>query len=278
MRTGYPVGQKDGPESLEGEEQVDGRRVWAAVKRWLFPGWKLTVLLALAGGGLLALVFTRRLEGTPLAYGAYFFSAYALTALAGAAVRAWRSAWERIRALPLVGRWLDDPRFRVRGGLLLSFFINLCYAVMRMIYGAVYASGWEAAVGIYYILLCALRLYLMRRVSSAAGGRRREELQAYRVTGWLLIVLNLALAGVSAQIVLDGRGYAYPGTLIYAAAAYSFYALTLAVVNLVRYRKYHSPVLSAAKAVGLTTALVSIFSLETAMLAQFGGEPGSSCS
>ena len=75
------------------------------------------------------------------------------------------------------------------------------------------------------------------------------------------------------QIVLDGQGYNYPGTMIYAAAAYSFYCLTLAIVNSVRYERFHSPVLSAAKAVSLTTALVSIFSLETAMLAQFGGEP-----
>ena len=47
----------------------------------------------------------------------------------------------------------------------------------------------------------------------------------------------------------------------------------MAVANIVRFRRFRSPVLSAAKAVNLTTALVSIFSLETAMLAEFGGEP-----
>ena len=250
---------------------MDWKRVWAGVKRWLFPGWGITLLLAAAGGALLALVFVRRLEETPLAYGAYLLSAYALTALMGAVARSWRPVWDRIRALPLAERWLAVPRFRVRIGLLLSFFINLCYAVMRMVYGAVYASGWEAAVGIYYLLLSVLRFYLMRKVSPG-GGRYREELRVYRVMGWLLMGLNLALTGVSAQIVLDGRGYDYPGTLIYAAAAYSFYSLTIAIINVVKYRKFHSPVLSAAKAVGLTCALVSIFSLETAMLAQFGGE------
>ena len=250
---------------------MDWKRVWAGVKRWLFPGWGITLLLAAAGGALLALVFVRRLEETPLAYGAYLLSAYALTALVGAVARSWRPVWDRICALPLAERWLADPRFRVRIGLLLSFFINLCYAGMRMVYGAVYASGWEVAVGIYYLLLSVLRFYLMRKVSPG-GGRYREELRVYRVTGWLLMGLNLALTGVSAQIVLDGRGYDYPGTLIYAAAAYSFYSLTIAIINVVKYRKFHSPVLSAAKAVGLTCALMSIFSLETAMLAQFGGE------
>lgn len=42
------------------------------------------------------------------------------------------------------------------------------------------------------------------------------------------------------------------------------------VINVVKYRKYNSPVLSAAKVVSLTAALVSMLSLETAMLSQFG--------
>ncbi|MGN1116791.1 MAG: hypothetical protein ACI4TH_09495, partial [Candidatus Ornithomonoglobus sp.] len=41
-------------------------------------------------------------------------------------------------------------------------------------------------------------------------------------------------------------------------------------VNLIKYRKYGSPVMSAAKVINLTAALVSILSLEMAMLTQFG--------
>lgn len=40
---------------------------------------------------------------------------------------------------------------------------------------------------------------------------------------------------------------------------------------MVKYRCYHSPVMSAVKAVQLA-ALVSILALETAMLSQFGGD------
>ena len=38
------------------------------------------------------------------------------------------------------------------------------------------------------------------------------------------------------------------------------------------YRKYHSPVISAARKVSLAAALVSMLSLETAMLSQFDTE------
>lgn len=68
------------------------------------------------------------------------------------------------------------------------------------------------------------------------------------------------------------RGYEYPGTLIYAMAAYSFYAIITATINVIKFRRHGSPILSAAKAISLVAALVSILSLETAMLAQFGGE------
>ena len=73
-------------------------------------------------------------------------------------------------------------------------------------------------------------------------------------------------------MVHQNRGFAYPGLLIYAMAAYAFYAVAIAIVQIVKTRKHQSPVLSAAKAINFVAALVSILSLTTAMLSQFGGE------
>ena len=53
-------------------------------------------------------------------------------------------------------------------------------------------------------------------------------------------------------------------------ALYTFYITIAAVVNVVKFRKHGSPILSAAKVISLTAALVSMLSLATAMLAQFG--------
>lgn len=73
-------------------------------------------------------------------------------------------------------------------------------------------------------------------------------------------------------MVQHNRGFNYPGLLIYAMAAYSFYSIITAVINLVKFRKHGSPLLSAAKVINLVAAMVSILSLETAMLAQFGSD------
>ena len=59
--------------------------------------------------------------------------------------------------------------------------------------------------------------------------------------------------------------------MIYAMAMYAFYITITALISVLKYRKRGSPVMSAAKVISLTAALVSMLSLETAMLARFGG-------
>ena len=92
----------------------------------------------------------------------------------------------------------------------------------------------------------------------------------YRICGVMLLVMNQALVGVIVYMLTQNRGFSYPGYLIYAMALYTFYITIIAIVNGIRFRKQGSPVMSAAKVINLTAALVSMISLETAMLAQFG--------
>ena len=80
------------------------------------------------------------------------------------------------------------------------------------------------------------------------------------------------LSGSVLMILYENKGFEYHGFLIYAMAAYTFYMTTRAIINVVKYRKYHSPVMSITKIITLSAALVSMLSLETAMFSQFGGE------
>jgi hypothetical protein len=72
------------------------------------------------------------------------------------------------------------------------------------------------------------------------------------------------------MVVQDNAGFHYPGILIYIMAMYAFYSMTAAVMNVIKYRRYRSPVMSAAKVLHLAAAMVSMLALETAMLAEFG--------
>ena len=168
-------------------------------------------------------------------------------------------------------RYLSDVRFRTDVNLYRSIVINALYIVLKLFLGIYYNAYWFVALAVYYVLLVAMRLALVARRGKEAL-TVRQEWRRYRVCGIVLLVMNQALMGIVIYMVRDARGFRYPGYLIYAMAAYSFYAVTQSIVQMVKFRRHGSPLLSAAKAINFVAALVSILALETAMLAEFGGD------
>lgn len=217
---------------------------------------------------------------SPLAYVSYALSAYAVmitsTGIAGI-IEAAKNGWgeipllKKIRSHPLGNKLLGDVVFRsevtLRGGLVM----NLLYAALNMYSGVRYQSAWFVSLAFYYILLSVMRGLLVGRIHKTPVGQDiSSELRSYRTCGIVLLLMNQALAGIVIYIVNQNRGFTYSGVLIYAMAAYTFYITISAIVNVVKFRKRGSPILSAAKVISLTAALVSMLALETAMLAQFG--------
>ncbi len=121
------------------------------------------------------------------------------------------------------------------------------------------------------MLLAVMRLLLLRRGKKTGKTPMEIEIHRYRLCGLMLLIMNQALAGIVIFMVHQNKGFDYPGVLIYAMALYFFYSIITAVIKLVKFRKHGSPILSAAKVINLVAAMVSILSLETAMMAQFGG-------
>lgn len=252
------------------------RRLQAIGKRLLHPGVVPTSLLVIFCGAGFIYLFLHGLEASLLAYGAYALSAYTLAVLAlqlpGAVKKATALVYENRHG----SRYLTDPVFRVKISLYGSLGVNLAYAAFKLVAAILYASFWFGAVAIYYIVLAVMRFLMLRHMR--AGSRDlRGEYKLYGLCGGLLFAMDLALTSVFYQMIHSGRGYTYPGTLIYAAAAYAFYCLTMAIVSLVRFRRLHSPALSAAKFISLSAALVSMFTLQTAMFASFGGDAQFQC-
>lgn len=256
-------------------------RVKKILRRVFFLRPLLAVMLSVPAFAAVIYVLAKEISGPP-AYFSYFASAYALAVLGLEAPGAVRSArrWmdrhplaQKIRNIPLSRRYAEDIKFRAEVSLGVGFTINLLYIVMKLVSGIYYRSAWFIALAVYYSLLAVMRFLLICRKRGPEDRARRElELRRYRLCGCVLLLMNLALSGIVVFMVRDGRGYEYPGTLIYAMAAYAFYAVINAAINVIKFRRYESPVLLAAKAISLAAALVSVLSLETAMLAQFGSE------
>lgn len=98
----------------------------------------------------------------------------------------------------------------------------------------------------------------------------KSGLYSYQVCGWLMLVLNSAISVIAIMVVFEDQTIVYPGFMIYAMAAFAFYCLTMGIVNMVKYWHRNNPIFSAVKRIGMAKALVSIFTLQVAMLTQFG--------
>ncbi|MCM1539725.1 MAG: hypothetical protein NC121_00510 [Blautia sp.] len=238
------------------------------------------VLFALFGYGFVLAVAIFEITNPILQYASYLFSAYALIiTITGlpyvkTLVRNVKkyththALMRRFRSTAMGEKYLTDIRFREGVSLYRGFFINLLYIVVKLVFGIYYRSPWFIALAVYYMLLAVMRLTLVRWVNVQ---NRVSEWKSYRMCGIMLLFMNQVLAGVVMFIVYQNRGFEYPGALIYMMAMYSFYMVITAVINVVKFHRKDSPVLSAVKAVNLVAAMVSILSLTTAMIMQFGG-------
>ena len=241
----------------------------------------LTVLIAVPSF-IFVFVMLSIGDHSVFSYLAYILSAYALvitiTGTPGV-VEAMRRGIgtlpmiEKICSTPLGGRLLGDAVFRSELTLHGGLFVNILYVALNLFSGLRYRSAWFVSLAFYYALLSAMRAVLVHYVHVRPVGQDiQSELHRYRACGFILLFMNQALVGIIVYMITQDRGFSYPGLLIYAMALYTFYITIAATVNVVKYRKHGSPILSAAKVVSLTAALVSVLSLETAMITQFGGD------
>lgn len=260
---------------------MDWKKTKKILKKIFFlpPVWTLLISIPSYGLVIYALVCENiKLEAACLAY---FLSAYALvitiTGITG--IVHWiRTGIEnhpfvkKVLAVPFLNRCVKNRVFRAEVSLYSGFLINLLYAGIKMFSGVCYKSVWFITLAVYYILLAVMRFSLLHHVRKREkiGNDQSAQWRRYRLCGMILLLMNWALMGIIVLVIYQDNGFDYPGVLIYVMALYTFYAAITAVVNIVKFRKYGSPVLSAAKAINLTAALVSMLSLETAMLTQFG--------
>ncbi len=171
---------------------------------------------------------------------------------------------------PILRRYTMDITFQIQLSLYFSVVFNVVYAIIKFAFSIYYSSVWFGSLAIYYLLLVIIRFALLRHSNkNAFGVNMKSERKQYRMCGGMLLLINLALSYVAIMVIRGNESFQYVGYLIYAMAFYAFYSIIVAIVSVFKYRKYNSPVISAAKVLQLATALVAILSLESALLAQF---------
>ncbi|MBQ9134591.1 MAG: hypothetical protein IJX66_00695 [Lachnospiraceae bacterium] len=237
----------------------------------LFPHIAIVIILIPIATALLTYTFAFGSTNELIAYVSYFLSAYALTVVCTRAPKIFRTLRRIKTENKYINLYVTDVHLRVKISLYCSLSINVLYALLQLLSGIHYHSGWFYALSGYYALLILMRFFLLRdTLKSDLGKNRLSEWKRYRFCGFILLVAHSALTVIVAYIVWLNRGFTHNEILTIAMAAYTFFSMTTAIINVIKYRRYESPVMSAAKAISLAAALISMLSLETAMLTAFG--------
>lgn len=246
---------------------MNWRRIGKAL---LFPHTAVMAVITPVAIVLLVYAFAFKENVHAVSIVSYVFSAYVLTAWCFRAPRI-IAYFKNIKNNKYARKWLSDTRLRVNVSLFGSLLWNTAYGIFHLWLGLVHSSFWFASLASYYILLALMRFFLVRYTrKNVPGEKMLTELKKYRNCGRIFLVMNLALSLMVFFMIYWNRTFEHGEIVTIAMAAYTFVSFTMAVISIKKYRKYNSPVFSAAKAISLASACVSVLTLEATMLNTFG--------
>ena len=245
------------------------------IKRIIFPhGFLIFVLFNLSVAGLV-FIFIHKLESHPVAYLMYALSSYTLVIVCAripGIVKWWQI---KLHENKYTDRYLTDRDLRMRTSLYLGLVITFAFATFKVVLGLVYNSGWFFAMAGYNVILGLMRFVLVRQTLKKGLSEYKERLlglQSYRVCGWLMMVLNVAVSVIMFMVIVQKQTIQYNMIVTIGLAAFTFYCFTKAIINMIKYRKRKNPIYAAVKRIDMVKAIVSIFTLQVAMLTTFQGQ------
>lgn len=240
------------------------------IKNLLYPHPAIVLILVPFSIAMLVYTFVFQNEGF-VAYTSYFLSAYALTVVCLKTPNVIRKANIIKATNPYIQIYLNNTNLRIKFSLYSSLFMNTCYGIFQLGLGFFHKSLWFYSFATYYIMLAIMRYFLLHDIKLTTIKQNMElEFKRYRFCGILLLVLNLSLMVIVFFIAWLQHGIQHHFITTIAMAAYTFWSFSKAIVQLVRYKKYKSPLYSATKIISLAAASVSLLTLESAMLTAFG--------
>lgn len=245
------------------------------LKKLISPPIWLMLLFSVFSAAALVLTFVKGWSESPIAYAVYVIAFYTVCVVsiffAMVFPKRYHAIRQKIYNHPLGQRYMTDAIFKSNIKLYASFAINLLYVGVNVLSWFLYRSMWFVILGAYYTILAVMRFLLVRYVQvNKIGKNQLGELRRAKLCSYVLLLLNFVLTGAVMMILYQNKGYDYHGILIYVIAGYTFYITVHAIIDLVKYQKYQSPVMTTSKIIALSAALVSMLNLETAMFSQFG--------
>lgn len=254
------------------EKQTDWKAIGLKV---LFPHTFFVFLLFNLTVVGLIYIFVNHLEENIIAILFYMIAFYTLVVVCARIPRIVLRVKKELYSNKYSHEYLTNKELRMRISMYRGLLINFCFAAFKIIMGFVYDSSWLFAMAGYNMILSLMRFIVIARSQKKGLSEleeRRRGLRSYEVCGWLVMVLNIAVSVIMFMVIVEKQTIEYHMIVTIGLAAFTFYCFIMAIINMVKYRERKNPVYAAVKRIDMVKAIVSIFTLQVAMLTSFGGE------
>lgn len=169
----------------------------------------------------------------------------------------------------LVKRYKSDEMFRNKVNLYSGALTNLGFVVVQLYGGIRYQSAWFTSLAVYYAVLSGVKFY----IGLSTGRKGKEAWKTFRITGVIMLVLNLVLIGMVSMLIADPKLvlHQYSPIITTITAFWTIGAAGMAIYGVVDVSKKGDPVALADRLVGLITAAVAVLMLQTSLIASISG-------
>ena len=245
------------------------------IRKVLFPKTIWIFLMVNIMAASLIFIFMRRLDKQWFAYIIYVLSFYVLLIVCvriPGIVKWWK---RKLHENKYTNRYLTDKDLRMRISMYRGLLIAIIFASFKIILGLIYDSSWFFAMAGYNVILSFMRFLLVlqsQKKGLSELEERRQGLLCYRLSGWLMLVLNVAVSVLMFMVIVQNQKIEYHMIACIGLAAFTFYCFTRAVINMIKYNRKKTPIYAAVKRIDMVKAIVSMFTLQVAMLATFDGQ------
>ncbi len=160
----------------------------------------------------------------------------------------------------------------------ISVVVNTGFIVFYSVCAILYGAPWYGGLAGYYFLLGLLRGGVALgeyRAKKRTNGKEIEyvtaQLKNYRLCGVLLFVLEIAMTTLVGIMLFSKNPTTYTEVIAITMAAYTFYKITIAIINVIKARKRNDYYVQTMKNIGLVEAAMSLFSLQILLISTFSG-------
>lgn len=160
---------------------------------------------------------------------------------------------------------------------LVSLLINIGYAVLNIVLAVLLNSLWYGLIAIFYAVLMGARMtiiFLARHIARKYWINKTEllyaELKVSIGSGGLIFLMDLSMAFAVTFMITNTPPYSSGKIVAIGLAAYTFYKIILAIVNLVRSRKNGDPVVTALRNISMADACMSLVNTTITLDMTFG--------